>query len=56
MKMELCSHGHDEICHDSRRCPVCELLDEIKEMKLRLDDLRDENRQLTQELEEYDGN
>lgn len=28
--MELCSDGHDEICHESRKCPICELIDETK--------------------------
>lgn len=24
--MELCSNGHDEICYESRNCPVCEII------------------------------
>jgi len=27
--MNLCSEGHDEVCYESKNCPVCELLAEI---------------------------
>jgi hypothetical protein len=23
--MELCSENHDEVCYESRRCPVCDV-------------------------------
>ncbi len=22
--MELCSDGHEEVCYESKKCPVCE--------------------------------
>ena len=25
--MNLCSDNHDEICHESRACPLCEMRD-----------------------------
>ena len=28
--MDLCSNGHDEICHNERTCPLCEAKEEIK--------------------------
>lgn len=28
--MEMCSDGHDEICHEDRKCPICILIDETK--------------------------
>lgn len=28
--MELCFHGHTEICHEQINCPICELLEKNK--------------------------
>lgn len=28
--MNLCSEGHDEICYEGRRCPVCELKNDFQ--------------------------
>ena len=28
--MNMCSHGHDEIVHDSRVCPICEIDDAME--------------------------
>jgi hypothetical protein len=35
--MELCSDGHDEVCFEARRCPVCEVMEKRDEV---LEDLR----------------
>ena len=31
--MELCKDGHDDICYDARYCPLCEALEDIKELE-----------------------
>lgn len=31
--MYLCSEGHEEICHESRRCPVCDRREEIDQLE-----------------------
>jgi len=31
--MNLCDSGHDEVCYESRKCPVCEKQLEITEME-----------------------
>lgn len=47
--MKLCSYNHEEICFEGRRCPVCELKEEItawekegEELKARIECLKDE--------------
>ena len=41
--MNLCSEGHDEVCYESRHCPVCEVRDdlniEIETLKSNIGDL-----------------
>jgi hypothetical protein len=27
--MNLCSDGHDEVCYETRHCPVCEIKDDL---------------------------
>jgi len=45
--MELCSNGHDEVCYDSRNCPVCAMIDDledqIRELQEKIDDLEATN-------------
>jgi hypothetical protein len=31
--MRLCDSGHDEICFEGRKCPVCEKIDEIDKLE-----------------------
>ena len=42
--MNLCSDGHEEICHESRKCPVCEALaekdNEIESLKEKIENLQ----------------
>lgn len=47
--MNLCSDGHIEVCYDSRKCPMCELIagkedleDDLKVLKAELDRLKAE--------------
>ncbi len=51
--MELCSSGHDEVCFEGRRCPVCSAqndLDnangEIGDLKKKIDSHEDKNSEL----------
>lgn len=44
--MRLCDDGHEEVCYEGYRCPVCELTtkierltDEIADLKQEIDDL-----------------
>jgi transcription initiation factor IIE alpha subunit len=48
--MNLCSDGHQEICHEGNTCPLCEAIsehkgmdeaneDKINELKNKIDDL-----------------
>ena len=41
--MEFCEDGHDQVCFDSRNCPVCE---ELKKYS----DIEDENYDLKEEI------
>lgn len=50
--MDLCSNGHAEICHDERVCPLCEKLQEIKDLEhdlkkvqVKLDEANDQIRE-----------
>jgi hypothetical protein len=37
--MYLCSSGHEEVCYDGGRCPVCEELNNIKNKDREISDL-----------------
>jgi len=37
--MTICDQEHDEICYGARRCPCCELMKEIGELKDRIIEL-----------------
>lgn len=39
--MYLCDDGHDEVCYESRNCPVCEKLKEISDLEDKIYDLTD---------------
>ena len=44
--MYLCSDDHEEICYESRDCPLCEMRDDLKggieELEKRVTSLTDE--------------
>lgn len=51
MSIYLCADGHEEICHETSKCPVCELVEEkdgeiesleeeIMDLKMAVDDLQ----------------
>jgi hypothetical protein len=27
--MNLCDDGHDEVCYEAKKCPACELIEEL---------------------------
>lgn len=29
--MELCSFGHEEVCYECKRCPVCDKIEELND-------------------------
>ena len=40
--MTLCDDGHDEVCFESRNCPVCAVMEERDKIQERLDDAKAE--------------
>jgi len=43
--MDICSSGHDEICFEGRKCPLCELIKEIEDLQAIIDsEKREEDR------------
>lgn len=47
--MELCSNGHEEVCYECRNCPVCEKIDEIKDLENSIAGLEQELEDLKKE-------
>jgi hypothetical protein len=45
--MQLCSDKHEEVCYDdSTTCPVCNALEQVKELEGVIDNLKEEIRDL----------
>ena len=44
--MELCSDDHDEVCYESRTCPVCEVASKLKEAEGSISDLEEQVKDL----------
>ena len=49
--MYLCDDGHDEICSESRNCPVCEKIKEISDLEDKVYELTETIKELNQEGE-----
>lgn len=47
--MDLCSSNHEKICYNSKRCPVCDLKEEVAEFEK-------ENSELKVRIEEIENN
>lgn len=45
--MNLCDDGHEEICFDGRKCPMCESIDDYDK---KISDLEDEVHELSTAL------
>jgi len=50
--MYLCSDGHDEICHEGRTCPACELKDQLKDADNTIESLESKNKDLNSEIDD----
>lgn len=52
--MNLCSSRHDEICYESRNCPMCEMMenhkDEIEVLEDKISELNNEISDLAGQL------
>ena len=44
--MQLCSTGHDEICYESRNCPLCTAIQEADKLQKDITELQTEMLQL----------
>jgi hypothetical protein len=53
--MELCSHNHDEVCYECRKCPVCELQDQLEEKKTEVGTLENRVQELENEVNNLQG-
>ncbi len=45
--MYICYEGHEEIVHEGRDCPACQLKGEV-------DELQEENEELREKIKEYE--
>lgn len=50
--MQICSEGHDEICHEGVTCPACELLEAVDGLEDELTNAQDEIDDLNNQLAE----
>jgi len=50
--MNLCSSGHDEVCFESHRCPVCEMESNKND---RIRELEDDKENLERQISELEA-
>jgi len=50
--MNLCSDGHDEVCYEVGKCPVCKLQETVAEQEEKISDLEQEIEELQNEEDE----
>jgi hypothetical protein len=48
--MDLCSSGHDEVCYNARRCPVCEEQDKVVSLEKEIELLKEQVEDLESRL------
>lgn len=57
--MYLCDDNHEEVCHENRKCPVCELIaekdEEIIDLKREKEGLKDEIETMQEEQSELEN-
>jgi hypothetical protein len=46
--MNLCSDNHDEVCYEGRKCPVCDMREDLQGS---IDDLQKEIEELNNQIE-----
>ena len=49
--MNLCDSGHDEICYDGRKCPLCEEIERSGRLEDEITDLKDKIEELNNQEE-----
>lgn len=47
--MNLCDDGHDEVCYEVKRCPVCEMMREVDQLNRIIDRLNKEIDKLSED-------
>lgn len=51
--MNLCGHGHEEVCFDGGKCPFCEMIEEknseIEALESEIGELKSEINELKEE-------
>jgi len=50
--MNLCSDGHDEVCYDNKKCPVCEVIAEKDSVEMERDNLLARVEELEEEADQ----
>lgn len=50
--MNLCSYGHEEVCYECRKCPMCEKQTEVNELTLQMSETNSELDKVRAELSE----
>lgn len=53
--MNLCSSGHDEVCYDGKRCPVCEILEEKRGVEVELKEAKSTIETQQETIDELQG-
>ena len=48
--MTLCDDKHDEVCFETRNCPVCEKMGEIEKLEDKIQALTDEVKDLEERI------
>lgn len=48
--MNLCESGHDEICFEGRKCPLCEEVERSAKLEDEISDLKDQIAELEKEV------
>lgn len=51
--MNTCSHGHEEIVHETRNCPLCSALEDIEELQKALQFTSERYNEVSDERDEY---
>jgi len=46
--MNLCDDGHDEVCYEGKKCPVCAVLKQNDDILKEIEDLQEQLRERKQ--------
>lgn len=49
--MNLCDSGHDEICYDSKNCPLCEAQEIMQEHEEKIKELEEDLKTCAKDIE-----